>query len=276
MQSYCMWISPAIKPSIMLFPQVKKIKYSHYLNFYINPTGAVMDCYYVPGTSVMCPNLWLINTRHHILFIISDAARAAITAWPLPLWDLITEPCMSHSIYYLRTRSTNVGHLPETACGRESLPPRHKWTWSCREQLNFALMQILLFVIIQYLGVLSVSATRILQYGCWLKFRLDLRNGRRENSPAGVSPLELSIILHDLHQMEFVLLSWNCRNFRCYDVRGIAHCDVPTVASFILLLNCLTHNLSTQFTLTALIDKKYALITSKKVSASGFCRSVLI
>lgn len=169
MQSYCMCISPTIKPSIMLFPQVMKIKYSHYLYFYINPTGAVMDCYYIPGTSVMCPNLWLINTRHHILFIISDAARAAITAWPLPLWDLITEPCMSHSIYYLRMRSTNVGHLPETACGRESLPLWPKWTWSCREHLCFTLMQVLLFVIRRYLlGVLSVSATWILQYSCGL------------------------------------------------------------------------------------------------------------
>lgn len=105
----------------IFFPPVIKVTYSHFLNFYTNPTKVVIDCYYLPGTLMMCTNPWLINTLHHILFIISDAERAAITAWSLPLTALITEPCMSHSVFYLRMTS-NVEHLPELACGRESLP----------------------------------------------------------------------------------------------------------------------------------------------------------
>lgn len=57
-------------------------------------------------TLMMCPNPWLINTLHHILFIISGAGRAAIIAWSLPLRALIAEPCTSHFM-----TSTNVGHL---------------------------------------------------------------------------------------------------------------------------------------------------------------------
>lgn len=107
---------------VFSFPPVITITYSHSLNLYTNSTGVVMDCYYLPGTLMMCPNPWMNNTLHHILFIISDAERAAITAWSLPFTALTTEPCMAHSIYYLRMKSTN-GLLPKTECGsHESLP----------------------------------------------------------------------------------------------------------------------------------------------------------
>lgn len=43
------------------------------------------------------PDPRLNNTPHHILFIISDAGRAAITVWSLILTALSTGPCVSHS-----------------------------------------------------------------------------------------------------------------------------------------------------------------------------------
>lgn len=60
-----------------------------------------MDYYYLPGAVMMCPNVCLINTPNHILFILSDAERAAITVWLLALRALIKAPCLCLSVCLL-------------------------------------------------------------------------------------------------------------------------------------------------------------------------------
>lgn len=65
----------------------------------------------------MCLNPWLINTLRQILFIVSDAEWAPITAWLLPLTAPTTKPSVSRSIYYLPVVITVVGRLPVNHVG---------------------------------------------------------------------------------------------------------------------------------------------------------------
>lgn len=80
---------------LKLLSTVIKITYSHSLNFYNNPTSRLL---LITWHTNDVTQSFAEETPHIFFLCISDAERAAMSAWPVPLTARIIHPCTSHSI----------------------------------------------------------------------------------------------------------------------------------------------------------------------------------